>query len=216
MTARVECLVTSGVTSGDHESRKVETNNWLVGDDDEVVVVDAGHDAAAILSAIGDREVLAVICTHGLAEHVNAALEVAERDEAPVALHPRDQVLWDAVYPDDAPDIEIEHGGVFEIAGQQLEVLHTPGRTAGGVSLYAPELGAVFTGATLGKSGPGDLDGSRGDFPTLLTSIGEQLLTLPGETRVLPAHGEETTVEAQDRDFDNWVAGDEGTDGTAS
>lgn len=216
MTARVECVVTSGVVSGDGDSREIETNNWLVGDDDEVVVIDSGHDAAAILSAVGDREVLAVICTHGLPEHVNAAVEVAGRDEAPVALHPRDQVLWDAVYPDDAPDIGIEQGGIFEVAGHQLEVLHTPGRTAGGVSLYAAELGAVFTGATLGKAGPGEVDGARGDFPTQLTSIGEQLLTLPGETRVLPARGEETTIEAQDRDFDSWVAGDQDPNGAAS
>lgn len=206
MAARVECVVTSGSVSGAGGEHEVENNNWLVGDDEEVVVVDAGHDARAILAAVDDREVLAVICTHGLADHVRAAREVAERDDAPVALHPRDQILWDVVYPEEAPDIEIEDGGVFEVAGEQLRVLYTPGHTAGGVSLYAPELGVVFSGSTLGENGPGEVEGSHGDFPTLLTSIGEQLLTLPGETRVLPARGEETTIEAQDKSFDSWVS----------
>ena len=63
-------------------------NTWLVGDDEEVIVIDPGADAAGLLDAVGDREVLAVICTHGHASHVAAAFEAAEPDEAPVALHP--------------------------------------------------------------------------------------------------------------------------------
>lgn len=205
MTARVERVVTSGALSHEEGSPRVENNVWVVGDDDEVFVIDPGHDAGAILSAVGDREILAVVCTHGHSDHVNAALEVAERDEAPIALHPRDRVLWDGVYDDEVPDIDIEHGGVFQVAGTELQVLHTPGHTPGGVSLYGPEVGAVFAGDTLGKDGPGGVEGSSGDYPTLLTSIGEQLLTLPGETRVLPGHGEETTVAAEDDKFDEWV-----------
>lgn len=208
MTARVECVVTSGFLSQDEESPKIQNNVWIVGDHDEVVVIDPGHDADTILAAVGDREILAVICTHGHGDHVNAALEVAERDEAPIALHPRDRVLWDAVYEDEVPDIDIEHGGVFQAAGTEFEVLHTPGHTPGGVSLYAAEMGAVFAGDTLGRDGPGGVEGSYGDYPTLLTAIGEQLLTLPRETRVLPGHGEETTVAAEDEKFDTWVSSD--------
>src|SRR5262249_39217659 len=66
-------------------------NSWIIGDDDEVIVIDPGTDAAAVLGAVGDREVLAVICTHGHEGHCGAALEVAGRDEAPVALHPGDR-----------------------------------------------------------------------------------------------------------------------------
>src|SRR5258708_20830367 len=69
-------------------------NSWIVGDDEEVIVIDPGADATGLLDAVGDREVLAVICTHGHADHVAAAFEVAERDEAPVALHPKDRSLW--------------------------------------------------------------------------------------------------------------------------
>ncbi|MFZ2044842.1 MAG: MBL fold metallo-hydrolase, partial [Trebonia sp.] len=79
---------------------------WVIGDDDEVIVIDPGEDAAGVLEAVGDREILAVICTHGHASHVTAAIEVAERDEAPVALHPADRLHWRATHPDDAADIE--------------------------------------------------------------------------------------------------------------
>ena len=61
-------------------------------------MIDPGLDAGAVLAKVGEREVLAVICTHGHASHVTAAFAVAERDEAPVALHPQDRVFWREVH----------------------------------------------------------------------------------------------------------------------
>jgi len=81
MEARVERVEAGG---------KSDRNAWVIGDDDEVVVIDPGEDADAVLEQVGDREILAVICTHGHEAHVAAAPAVAERDEAPVALHPKD------------------------------------------------------------------------------------------------------------------------------
>lgn len=195
--------------SADRQDGGIEnagTNAWIVGDDDEVIVVDAGHDAAAILGAVGDREILAVICTHGLDDHVGAAVEVAERDEAPVALHPKDRTSWQLVHPDDEADIEVEDGGVFEVADVELEVLHTPGHTPGGVCLYCEELDVVFAGDTLLKGGPAAEGPPSSDFATLLSSIGEKLFTLPPQTRVLSAHGEETTIADEEPAFEDWVA----------
>ncbi len=180
-------------------------NAWIVGDDEEVIVVDPGRDAAAVLEAVGDREVLAVICTHGHATHVAAAFEVASRDEAPVALHPRDRVLWREAHPDEAAEIEMEDGGIFEIADVSLEVIHTPGHTPGSVCLYSEELEAVFSGDCLLAGGPAPHDGDYPDFPAQLSAIGEHLLTLPIVTRVLPGHGEETTVADAHKRFDSWV-----------
>ena len=57
---RVERVVTSGVFELDGGSWEVDNNVWLVGDDAEVLVVDAAHDAGAILDAVGDRRVVAV------------------------------------------------------------------------------------------------------------------------------------------------------------
>src|SRR5215813_3730442 len=181
-------------------------NTWLVGDDEEVIVIDPGSDAAGVLGAVGDREVLAVICTHGHATHVAAALDVAERDEAPVALHPRDRNLWREAYPDEDADIEMEDGGVFEVADVQLEVIHAPGHSAGSVCLYCEGLGAVFTGHVLLAEGPAAQDGEFPDFAGQVNAIGESLLTLPPETRVLPGHGQESTIGAAEKNFDSWVA----------
>jgi len=182
------------------------TNSWIVGDDDEVIVIDAGQDAAAVLEAVGEREVAAVICTHGHARHVAAAVEVAARDEAPVALHTADRGLWRDEHSDEEPEIEMEDGGIFEIAGASLEVMVAPGHTPGSVCLYSEDLDAVFTGDVLTASGPVAHDGEFPDFSRQLSSIGEHLLTLPGQTRVLPGHGKELTIATAEKRFDKWVA----------
>ena len=182
-----------------------DCNTWVIGDDEEVVVVDPGGDAAAVLEAAGDREILAVICTHGHENHVATAPGVAGRDEAPVALHTRDLLAWREAHTDSEPDIEMEEGGSFEVAGLALEVLHTPGHTPGSVSVYCEDLGVVFTGDALLADGPCPHDGAFPDFAAQLSAIGSELLTLPGPTRVLPGHGEETTVAAAEKQFDGWV-----------
>jgi glyoxylase-like metal-dependent hydrolase (beta-lactamase superfamily II) len=182
-----------------------EANAWVIGDEDEVIVIDPGEDAAAVFEAAGDREILAVICTHGHATHVAAAVEVAERDEAPVAMHRADKLHWRAVYGKDNPDIDMEHGGVFEVGDVNLTVIHTPGHSPGSVSLYCEDLDAVFTGDTLLASGPAPHDAVFPDFPGQLTAIGERLLELPAQTRILPGHGEESTVGHAVKQFDGWV-----------
>jgi glyoxylase-like metal-dependent hydrolase (beta-lactamase superfamily II) len=200
MTTRID-HVSSKAAGGD-----AEINAWIIGDDDEVIVIDPGPDADRVLDAVSDREVLAVICTHGHADHVLAAVQVAERDEAPVALHPKDRLLWREAHPHDDAEIEMADGGIFEVADVQLEVMHTPGHTVGSVCLYCEELGVVFTGHTLLATGPSPHDGEFPDFAGQLTAIGEHLLTLPSATRVLPGQGRETTIGAAEKRFDGWVA----------
>jgi glyoxylase-like metal-dependent hydrolase (beta-lactamase superfamily II) len=182
-----------------------EANAWLIGDEDEVIVIDPGQDAAAVLEAAGDREILAVICTHGHAAHVAAAIEVAERDEAPVAMHRADKLHWRAAHRKDDPDIDMEDGGAFEVGDAKLKVIHTPGHSPGSVSLYCADLDAVFTGHALLASGPAPHNGLFPNLPSQLTSIGERLLDLPARTRVLPGHGEETTIGDAAERFDDWV-----------
>jgi glyoxylase-like metal-dependent hydrolase (beta-lactamase superfamily II) len=200
MEARIERVASPG------DSDAPEGNAWIVGDDNEVIVVDPGRDARAVLAAIGDREILAVICTHGHATHVAAAPEVAARDEAPVALHPRDRLVWREAHRDGDPEIEMEDGGIFEVADATLEVIHAPGHSPGSVCLYCENLGAVFSGDVMLAGGPSPHDGEFPNFPAQLSAIGEHILTLPAKTRVLPGHGEEITVAAAEKRFDAWVA----------
>jgi glyoxylase-like metal-dependent hydrolase (beta-lactamase superfamily II) len=181
-------------------------NTWIVGDDDEVIVIDPGESAEAVLEVVGDREVLAVICTHGHARHVAAAFEVAKRDEAPVALHRADKLAWREAHRSAEPDIFIEDGGKFEVSDVSLEVISAPGHSAGSVCLYSTELGALFTGDAVTESGPVPYEGSFTDFSRQMDAIGASVLTLDGQARILPGHGEELTVSTADRRFDSWVA----------
>jgi glyoxylase-like metal-dependent hydrolase (beta-lactamase superfamily II) len=180
-------------------------NSWIIGDDDEVIIIDPGTDAAAVLGAVGEREVLAVICTHGHEGHCGAALEVAERDEAPVALHPGDRQAWREVH-DTAPDIDMEDGGKFEVGGVTLEVLHAPGHSRGSVCLFCEELVAVFAGDVVSESGPVARADGFPNWGRQLDAIGAQILTLPPVTRILPGHGGEFTVATAEKRFDTWVA----------
>jgi glyoxylase-like metal-dependent hydrolase (beta-lactamase superfamily II) len=202
MSARIDRLASPAAAHGDNGPANV----WIIGDDEEVIVIDPGRDATAVLDAVGDREILAVICTHGHADHVGAAIEVAERDESSVALHTKDRTLWREAHPDDDPDIQMEDGGIFEIADVQLEVIHAAGHTAGSVCLYCEDLEVVFTGDAMLAGGPVPHDGEFPDFAGQLTAIGEYLLALPSSTRVLPGHGQETTIAQAEKKFDSWVS----------
>jgi len=204
MSTRIDQV--SSPAAADGGSGTSEVNAWVIGDDEEVIVIDPGRDAAAVLDVVGEREVLAVICTHGHPDHVAAAREVAERDESEVALNRKDRALWRDVYPGDEADIDMEGGGLFEVADVSLAVIYTGGHTDGSVCLYCEELGAVFTGHVLLAGGPATHDGEFTDFARQLTAIGENLLELPPETRVLPGHGQETTIGAVEKKFDSWVS----------
>lgn len=195
MDARVERI----------ETGKADGNTWVIGDGEEVIVIDPGEDTGPVFGAIGDREIIAVICTHGHAAHTAGALVVAERDESPVALHRKDRLHWREAHREEMPEIEMEAGGSFEVADVTLDVLHTPGHTPGSVSLYCEDLDVVFTGDALLADGPCAHEGSFPDFAGQLSAIGAELLTLPGTTRVLPGHGKETTIAAAEKSFDSWV-----------
>ena len=181
-------------------------NTWIVGDDEEVIVVDPGTDAAAVLAKAGDREIIAVICTHGHAGHATAAPAVAERDEAPIALHPADRLSWREVHGKADPEIEMEDGGIFEVAGVALEVIHAPGHSSGSVCLYCEDLAAVMCGDVLAADGLVTSEDGFSSFSLQISAIGEHVLTLPSGTRVLPGHGKEFTVAVAEKNFDSWIA----------
>ncbi|AZZ49736.1 MBL fold metallo-hydrolase [Rathayibacter rathayi] len=206
MAARIDRLVTSGTFSLDGGTWDVDNNVWIVGDDSECVVIDAAHDAEAIVAAVGERRLLAVLLTHGHDDHVNAVEGVRASTGAPVLLHEGDRMLWDAVHPDTAPSGGLVDGQVLTVAGVELEVRHTPGHTPGAVCFVAEALGTVFTGDTLFQGGPGATGRSSSDFPTIIESITERLLTLPAETVVRTGHGESTTIGAEAPHREGWIA----------
>jgi len=194
VTARIDRIETSGTFSLDGGTWEVDNNVWIIGDDEECIVLDAPHDADAIAEAVGERRLKAIVCTHAHDDHVAKAPELREKTGAPIWLHPADAELWSLTHENAKPDRDLGDGDEIEVAGTTLRVLHTPGHAPGAVCLYAPELDVVFTGDTLFQGGPGATGRSFSDYPTIVRSIRERLFTLPEDTVVHTGHGDSTTI----------------------
>jgi glyoxylase-like metal-dependent hydrolase (beta-lactamase superfamily II) len=202
----VDHVVTSGTFSLDGGTWDVDNNVWIVGDENEVLVIDAAHDAEAIAAKVADRRVVAVVCTHAHDDHINQATTLADRYSAPILLDPAEAPLWEMVYTDRRPDADLTDGDVLRAGGIDLRVLQTPGHSPGSSCLYAPELGVVFTGDTLFNGGPGATGRSYSSFDTIISSIREKLLTLPGATEVRTGHGDSTRIGAESPHLEEWIA----------
>ena len=200
----IELVTTDGIFALDGGEWEVTNNIWLVGDDDEVIVVDAAHDHRPIVSGIGSRQVKAVVCTHGHNDHINAAVPLAEAVGAPIWLHPDDRMLWDVVWPDRAPDAELADGQDIEVGGAHLQVLHTPGHSPGGCCLHAESDVVLFSGDTLFNGGPGATGRSYSDRDQIVASIRSRLLVLVPETVVHTGHGDDTTIGAEAAGAGAW------------
>ena len=198
----IELVNTSGIFALDGGEWKVTNNIWLVGNEREVVVIDAAHDSTPIVDAINGRHVRAIALTHGHNDHINAALALQDVVDAPILLHPDDLMLWHVVYPDVEPDKPLADRQVLKAGGSELGVLHTPGHAPGCCCFHmvggAADGGDVlFSGDTLFCGGPGATGRSFSDYDTIVASIRTKLFALPPETVVHTGHGDSTTIGAE-------------------
>lgn len=205
MSESIQRLVTSGTFELDGGSWDVDNNIWLVGDDNDVIVFDAAHTAAPIIEAVGGRNVVAVVCTHGHNDHITVAPELGKALDAPVFLHPADEMLWQVVHPGKEFH-SVEDGLTLTAGGIELRALHTPGHSPGSVCWYAPDVTAVFSGDTLFQGGPGATGRSYSDFNVILASLSDRLGKLPHETVVYTGHGDTTTIGDEMPHYYEWAA----------
>lgn len=201
---RIEKVVTSGVFALDGGEWEVDNNIWILGDDSEVFVIDAAHNAAPILDAVGGRKVKGILCSHAHNDHITVAPELAEKLDTQIYVHPGDQMLWDETHPG-LGHANLADGDTFSIAGTDVHVMNTPGHSPGSVVFHVPEAGVLFSGDTLFSGGPGATGRSYSDFPTIISSISERILTLPAETLVHTGHGDGTKVGDEAPHLEEWI-----------
>jgi glyoxylase-like metal-dependent hydrolase (beta-lactamase superfamily II) len=201
---RVDHAVTSGTFSLDGQTFDVDNNIWVVGDDDECVVIDAPHSVDDILAVVAGRRVKAILLTHAHDDHSRVAPALREAVVAPIFLHPDDKPLWSLVHEDYLWDLDLPDGWEFELAGATIRTLHTPGHAPGACCFLVEDLGCVFTGDTLFHGGPGATGRSFSDRSVLESSIREKLFGLPDDTVVHTGHGEDTTIGAEKAASADW------------
>ncbi|MGW8592465.1 MBL fold metallo-hydrolase [uncultured Dietzia sp.] len=201
---RIEKVVTSGIFALDGGEWEVDNNIWILGDDSEVFVIDAAHTAQPIIDAVAGRKVKGILCSHAHNDHITVAPELSEKLDAPILVHPGDQMLWDETHPDVSHG-DLADGQKLEIAGTRVDVMNTPGHSPGSCVFHVPEAGVLFSGDTLFSGGPGATGRSYSDFPTIITSIRERILTLPAETLVHTGHGDGTKVGDESPHLEEWI-----------
>jgi glyoxylase-like metal-dependent hydrolase (beta-lactamase superfamily II) len=124
-----------------------------------VLVIDAPHDAAPIVAAIGGRRVTGIVLTHGHNDHITAAPALREATGAPIWFSPADRMLWDAVHADAAPDHDLGEGTTFTVAGTTLTALATPGHSPGSICSRAARVRPAARTATGRRSWPRSASG---------------------------------------------------------
>ena len=186
----------------------VETNCYLALNTEtgQMLVVDPADRANDILDAAGEMggEISAVLLTHGHYDHIGAveALKrstqcdvMALKEEAPLLADPGLNLSGRYFGGDRiVPDRLLEDGEQLDLCGFKIEVIATPGHTAGGACYYLPGEHVLFAGDTLFQGSVGRSDLPTGNGQQLIRSIKEKLLVLPGETMVLPGHGPRTAI----------------------
>lgn len=201
---RVDHVETSGKFKLDGGEWDVDNNIWLVGDDSEVFIIDAAHDAAPIIDKVGGRKVRGIICTHAHNDHITVAPQLSRELDAPIYVHPGDQMLWDETHPGEQHE-DLADQQIFQIAGTDMKVLQTPGHSPGSVCLYLPEAQELFSGDTLFQGGPGATGRKYSSFDTIIESLKTSVLDLPAETIVRTGHGDHTTVGAEAPHLEEWI-----------
>ena len=196
----IELVTTKGTFKLDGGEWEVTNNIWLVGNESELVVIDAAHDHLRIVEALHGRKLRAILLTHGQNDHINAAIPLRDMTDAPIFLHPSDQMLWDVVWPDHTPDMHSLPNDQIDVGGHRLAMIHTPGHSPGCCCFVESDSEVVFSGDTLFCGGPGATGRSYSDEATIIQSIFSKLLVLPDSTIVHTGHGNSTTI-GQEREL---------------
>ena len=198
MAREIEKTVVSGVFSLDGQDFDVDNNVWLVGDDDEVLVIDAPHDAAPIVEAIGGRRVTAIVLTHGHNDHITAAVDAARRPPARRSGSTRTTgCSGTSSTRTRSPTARSPRARRSPSPGRRSPRCTPRATPPAAPACYAPDLGTVFTGDTLFCGGPGPPAAPTATSRRSSSRSAPGCSTLPGDTVVRTGHGDDTTIAAE-------------------
>lgn len=179
----------------------------------DAAIVDPGDEPERIVEAVGRAGGRAVVLlhTHAHFDHIGGASGVRRATGASIRLHPEDRFLYDMLprqgamfgfrfEPPDPVTASLEDGEDVRVGDSAIRVLHTPGHSPGSCCFRTDAPAPVlFSGDTLFRDSIGRTDLWGGSFPTIERSIRERLYALPETLRVIPGHGEETTIGYEKR-----------------
>jgi len=184
----------------------IATNVYVLADERsrEAIAIDTATPSLAWIAdelAARDWTLKLIVSTHGHWDHIGDNAAVAAHTGADIAVHPLDRerlthpkaVSAPFEIVPSVPAVELAEGGVVTFGEIRLRVLHTPGHTEGSVCLVHDDDGLLFSGDTLFAGGWGRVDLPGGDPALMVDSLG-RLLGLEDHVRVLPGHGQATTI----------------------
>lgn len=175
----------------------------------EGFIVDPGGNELKLSTNISKMEMVpkAILLTHGHFDHIGAVTELKKRYNIPVYVANAEKELLSNGrlnlsmafgYPMSiSGDKYLEDGQEFNVAGFDIKFISTPGHTKGSGCFYLENTNVLFSGDTLFCASRGRTDFPGGSEAEILRSIREKLLTLPGNTLVLPGHEESTNIESE-------------------
>ncbi|MGI9120264.1 MAG: MBL fold metallo-hydrolase [Acidimicrobiales bacterium] len=166
-------------------------------DTGDAVLIDAADEPERLLELSRSLGVGMVLETHGHRDHIQA-VPALRHAGYPVGIAAADARML-ADY-----DFVIEDGAVFEVGQLRLHAMATPGHTPGSTCFHLEGSPLLFSGDTLFPGGPGATGGDPDRFAAIITAIEDRLFTLAPDTVVLPGHGEDTTIGAEQPHLSEW------------
>jgi len=181
------------------------SNCYIIGENNKGVIIDPGAAKEDILQAVRESglEIQHIILTHAHVDHMFSLDEIREELKAEVLVHKDDAEYFGNPWYNasslfglnkvfNPTDILLEDGQVLNVGGLNLEIIHTPGHTPGGICIKVGNL--IFTGDTLFRMSVGRTDLGNGNYDQLMDSLKNKLMVLDENTIVYPGHGTQTTI----------------------